>query len=247
MVRHAGRILLILMLWGCLWCPAIAAQTSLPGEEDELAFLDEAEEDDAVPDPLYYWNKAMFHVNDRLYFWVLQPVASGYRAVTPDLAREGIRNFFTNLTTPIRFLNCLLQGKSDEAGVELGRFMVNTTIGVLGFGNPADRESNLRRPPEEDFGQTLAVYGVGEGCYIVWPILGPSTLRDSIGMAGDMTVAPLTYVDPAWVSTGAKSLDTINGLSFRLGDYETLRDAALDPYPAFRDAYLQYRRKESGR
>ncbi|PID73539.1 MAG: VacJ family lipoprotein [Desulfobacterales bacterium] len=220
---------------------AISAESG----EDE-GWLDELEdeEEDLASDPLYYWNRAMYHVNDTLYFWVLKPAATGYRAVTPEPVREGIRNFFNNLGSPARFINCLLQGKTDAAGVELGRFMVNTTVGILGFWNAADTEENLKRPPREDMGQSLAVLGVGEGCFLVWPIFGPSTVRDTAGMVADGFLTPLTYVDPEYVMYGARAVDTVNDLSYRLGDYEALKNMALDPYEAFRDAYLQNRKKK---
>ena len=227
----------------CFLNPAFCADAEDP-YADILSDLEE--EDEAagkVSDPLYWWNKGMFHVNDKLYFWVLKPVASGYKTVTPEPVRNGIRNFFGNLFTPVRFVNCILQGKTERAGVELGRFMVNTVVGVGGFGNPADREPSLKRVPEEDFGQTLAVYGVGNGFYIVWPVLGPSSLRDTAGKAGDSYLSPLSYVDSG-VSVGLKAVDTVNGVSFRIGDYEALKNAAVDPYEAFRDAYIQNRAKK---
>ncbi|MEZ4525493.1 MAG: VacJ family lipoprotein [Desulfobacterales bacterium] len=216
--------------------------------EDPYAdILNDLEEDEQTPgkvsDPLYYWNKGMFHVNDKLWFWVMKPVASGYKTVTPEPVRNGIRNFFGNLFTPVRFVNCILQGKTERAGVELGRFMVNTVVGVGGFGNPADKEPALKRVPEEDFGQTLAVYGVGSGFYIVWPVMGPSSLRDTAGKAGDSWLSPLSYVDTG-AAMGLRAVDTVNGISFRIGDYEALKNAAVDPYEAFRDAYIQNREKK---
>lgn len=226
---------------------AAVDQTADEEYADIFGDLEEEEGEAAsaqAADPLYHWNKAVFHFNDRLYFWVLKPVASGYKAVTPSLLREGVRNFFRNLTTPVRFLNCLLQGKSEAAGVELGRFMVNTTVGVLGFGNPAKYQSklNIKQDPE-DFGQTLGTYGVGNGFYIVWPVLGPSTLRDTVGMVSDGFVEPLNYVEPTAASVGIRVYDNINGISFRLGDYERLKEASLEPYEAFRNAYIQNRRQ----
>ncbi|GBC62586.1 VacJ family lipoprotein [Desulfonema ishimotonii] len=231
--------------------PAVAAETTSPpaaaDRNDAYAdFLNEAEEETAVQvaDPLYYWNKAMFHVNDKLYFWVLKPVATGYKAVVPGLARTGVRNFFHNLATPVRFVNSLLQGKSEQAGVELGRFMVNTTMGVLGFGDPAQKEPDLKRPPAEDLGQTLGLYGLGNGCYLVWPVLGPSTLRDSVGMFGDQYLSPLSSVNEDTVRFGATGLKIVNALSFRLGEYETLKEAALEPYESLRNAFIQNRAKQ---
>ncbi|MFP4033296.1 MAG: VacJ family lipoprotein [Desulfococcaceae bacterium] len=246
-----GRFAAALLALACLLLvPAFGspARAAEEGVDEELEFLLEDEEDaaeeTAIADPIEPWNKAMYHFNDRLYFWLLKPVATGYKTVTPDLAREGVRNFFNNLATPIRFVGCLLQGKSERAGVELGRFMVNTTFGVLGFGNPASLEPTLQVPPEEDLGQAFGSWGIGNGFYIVWPILGPSTLRDSAGTFGQSFLSPLNYVDPEVAGIGARAFDQINDTSFRLGDYEKLKNAALDPYVAIRDGYIQRRNRQ---
>ncbi len=214
-------------------------------QSNEAAAPDEGFEEETpgyVADPIEPWNQAMFHFNDKLYFWVLKPLAKGYRTVVPRLARTGVQNFFTNLTTPIRFVGCLLQGKGNSAGAEISRFVMNTTVGVLGFGNPAQNYPQLN-PPEEDFGQTLGSYGIGNGFYIVWPFIGPSTLRDSVGKLGDYFLNPVSYLQPLEASVGARGLDTVNKTSFRIGDYESFKDAAIFPYEAFRDAYIQYRKK----
>ena len=232
-------------------CPVLSfagSEKSGSENDDEYAELMEEleDEEDAAPsiqiaDPLYYWNKAVFHVNDKLYFWVMKPVATGYKAITPTLVRSGIKNFFNNLGAPVRVINCLLQGKAEAAGTELGRFMVNTTFGVLGFGDLSAYEPALKPPPDEDLGQTLGAYGIGNGFYIVLPFLGPSTLRDSIGTVADSFLSPVSYVEPLGASAGITAFDTVNNLSFKLGDYETLKNAALEPYESLRNAYIQYR------
>jgi phospholipid-binding lipoprotein MlaA len=213
--------------------------------DDELdEFDDEFEEEKVkVSDPLEPWNRAMFHFNDKLYFWILKPIARGYRAVIPKPARVCVKNFFHNLTTPIRMVNCLLQGKVSAAGAELGRFIVNSTVGILGFGNPA-RDCPGLKPVDEDLGQTLGTYGIGNGPYIVWPILGPSTLRDSIGLTGDWFLNPVSYVEPTEVSLGIKGYEIVNDTSLRIGEYESIKKASLEPYVAIRDGYIQYRRKK---
>jgi len=227
---------------------------SVPGMEDDSDddfFEDELDEFDdefeeikvKVSDPLEFWNRAMFHFNDKLYFWILKPLARGYRAVIPKPARVCVKNFFHNLTTPIRMVNCLLQGKVGAAGGELGRFIVNSTVGVLGFGNPARHFPKLN-PREEDLGQTLGTYGIGNGPYIVWPILGPSTLRDSIGLAGDWFLNPVSYVEPTEASLEIKGYEIVNNTSLRIGEYESIKKASLEPYVAIRDGYIQYRRKK---
>jgi phospholipid-binding lipoprotein MlaA len=212
---------------------------------DEDFFEEEFEEKKLqVADPLSPWNRAMFHFNDKLYFWALKPLARGYKAVAPDFIRTGVKNFFRNITTPIRLVNCMLQAKGKGAAVEFSRFIVNTTIGVLGFGSPADKYPLLAPPDAEDLGQTLGNYGLGNGFYLVWPILGPSTLRDSIGRAGDFFLDPVSYVEPAEASMGIRGFDMVNNTSFRIGDYESLKKAAIDPYTALRDVYLQVREKK---
>ncbi|MDM8551755.1 VacJ family lipoprotein [Desulfobacterales bacterium HSG2] len=209
--------------------------------------LEDEEDEDAiqVADPLAPWNQLMFRFNDKLYFWVLKPVATGYKAVTPSMVRVGIKNFFQNLTTPIRVANCVLQGKFQTAETEIARFLINSTVGILGFGDVAKNNPRFVRPPDEDLGQTLGSYGIGNGVYIVWPILGPSTLRDTVGTFGDRFLSPVTYVDiPTEATLGITVLETVNETSFRIGDYEAIKDAAIIPYEAFRDAYLQYREKK---
>ena len=198
-----------------------------------------------ISDPLESSNRIMYGVNDVLYFWVTKPVTHVYKGVVPKPVRIGIGNFFYNLTTPARFVNCLLQGKGPAAGRELHRFVVNTTAGVLGFGDPAHDRWGLE-PTEEDLGQTLAVYGLGDGFYVVWPLLGPSTLRDSVGMVGDQFLNPVRYVEPAEASIGISAVSATNKGSFHIGEYEAFKSAAVDPYVAMRGAYIQYRKKQIG-
>lgn len=215
---------------------------------DDLSFWDESPQEKAikVADPFAPVNRVMFHFNDKLYFWVLKPAATGYKAVTPSLVRVGVRNFFHNLAAPIRMVNCILQGKPHTAEVEFARFLINTTVGGLGFADVAKNNPKFAKPPEEDLGQTLATYGIGNGFYIVWPILGPSTLRDSVGTLGDRFLNPITWSDiPVEEAVGGTVVKTVNETSFRLGDYEAIKDAAIEPYEAFRDAYLQYRKKKA--
>jgi phospholipid-binding lipoprotein MlaA len=204
-------------------------------------FNDEFEEDKGhVADPLAVWNRAMYHFNDKFYFWALKPVARGYRAVVPSPVRIGVKNFFTNLTTPIRMVNCILQWKWQAANAEFARFLINSTVGVLGFGNPAKKFPKLN-PSEEDLGQTLGAYGIGDGFYVVWPFLGPSTMRDSVGLVGDGFLNPVYYVEPMEAALGIKSYEILNETSLKIGDYESLKKAAINPYEAIRDAYIQHR------
>lgn len=213
--------------------------------DDDFALLEEelVEEKIEVPDPLEPVNRIMFGVNDVLYFWVAKPVLGVYNGVMPEPARIGIRNFFNNASTPVRLVNCLLQGKNDGANTELRRFAINTTAGILGFGDPALDQHGLE-PVKEDLGQTLAVYGLGDGFYIVWPLFGPSTVRDSVGMAGDQFLNPLRYVDPREVSIGLSITKGVNAGSFQIGMYEDFKEDAFEPYIAMRELYIQYRHKQ---
>jgi phospholipid-binding lipoprotein MlaA len=197
-----------------------------------------------VADPFSFLNRAMFNINDKLYFCVLKPLAMAYRELTPQFFRTGVKNFFNNIFMPVRFVNCILQGKGKAAEIETVRFVMNTSVGLLGLVNAADGRPGLASPDEEDMGQTFGRYGIGNGFYIVWPLIGPSTLRDSIGRAGDYFLSPLSYVDSFETSLGIKAVETINKTSFHIGEYEALKKAAIDPYIAFRDIYLQYRKKK---
>jgi phospholipid-binding lipoprotein MlaA len=211
---------------------------------DEFDELDEEFEDEgiSIADPLEPWNRAMFHFNDRLYFWVLKPASSGYKTVLPQPIRVGVKNFFENLKFPIRFVNCLLQAKFGGAGAELARFTVNSTVGLAGFLDVAKQDLGIHERGE-DLEQTLGVYGLGPGIYIHWPILGASSLTGTVGLVGDYYVDPLYYLSETEYTIAAKGYEIVNNTSLSLGDYEDLKGAAVDPYIALRDHYYQSRRK----
>lgn len=226
----------------------LARNTQINSEEDSSddEIFDDYQDSgkiQSVSDPLYYFNYAMYTFNDVLYFALLQPISSSYKALTPPMFRKGVNNFFHNLLFPVRLVNNLLQGQVKDAGTEIEIFLINTTIGVLGFGQVAQNEFGLKTC-DEDLGQTFGSYAIGNGFYLVLPVLGPSTLRDAVGLAGDYFLTPVNYVDPWELSLGIKSYDTINSLSFRLGDYEALKAAAVEPYVAIRNAYIQNREKK---
>lgn len=213
-------------------------------EDDDDLFNDDspigANAENEISDPFYYFNVAMFHVNDKLYFWLLRPVALGYKAVTPQFFRVGVANFFHNITMPIRFTNSLLQGDLESTGTELGRFTVNSTIGILGIMDPAEYYFDWQ-PNAQDMGLTLGKYGIGNGPYIVWPITGPSTLRDSIGRGTDYFLSPLTYLQPDRLSFTVQAIDKVNDTYFSLGDYEAFKQAYIDPYERMKEFYIEYR------
>jgi phospholipid-binding lipoprotein MlaA len=208
-----------------------------PAEEQEVP----EEKPVTIADPLEPFNRAMFQFNDKLYFWALKPVAQGYNKVVPEGARVSVKNFFYNLKFPIRFISCLLQADLRCMGTELGRFTVNTVWGVGGLLDPASSEQVNIPKREADLGQTLGVYGLGQGFYIVWPVLGPSSGRDSVGIVGDFFLYPVSYISPWYAWLGVRGYEEVNETSLRIGDYESLKEAAIDPYVALRDAYVQYR------
>ena len=219
----------------------LAAQSA----DDDFDLLEEELDDQKVhvSDPLKPLNRMMYHLNDRLYYWVLRPLTNAYKAMLPKPARSGIRNFFHNLTTPVRFVNCLLQGKKSAAGKELYRFAINTTEGVLGLGDPARTRRGLE-PTNEDLGQTLGKHGMGNGIYIVLPLLGPSTFRDALGLVGDQFLNPVRYVKPRKDSIAITVVRVTNDKSFQTGEYESFKETAFEPYVAIREAYIQYRAKQ---
>jgi len=203
-----------------------------------------AEKKPEIADPLEPFNRVMFHFNDKLYFWLLKPVAQGYSAVVPERVRASIRNFFSNLASPIRIVSCLLQLNFSGTATEVGRTAVNTIWGIGGLLEPSSgKELNLQKQ-DVDLGQTLGIYGLGQGFYIVWPMLGPSSARDTLGLAGDYFLYPVSYLNPWYASTGVRGYEAVNDTSLRIGDYESFKQAAIDPYLALRDAYVQYRQNK---
>lgn len=194
-------------------------------------------------DPLEPANRVSYAVHDAVDRAVLDPAARGYRAVVPGPVREGIGNALSNLRSPVVLMNDLLQGEGDRARITLGRFMVNT---VLGLGGILDLGRTWGVPGHtEDFGQTLAVWGVGEGPYLFIPLLGPSNPRDLVGTATDWVADPATYfgqgtvVDALnWTRVGLTVLDTREGL---IETVDGLRENSLDPYAVIRSGYRQRR------
>jgi phospholipid-binding lipoprotein MlaA len=191
-------------------------------------------------DPLEGFNRAMYTFNDVFDRYLLKPVAQGYRFITPDIVRTGIANFYSNLREPMTMVNNLLQGKVLEGTSDLGRVVVNTTIGIGGLFDVATHFGLEKH--EEDFGQTLGVWGVGEGPYLVLPILGPSNLRDGFGEIPDYYLYPTTYLDDQRVVWALFAGRMINRRSQLLEASDILDQAAgQDPYVFIREAYRQRR------
>ena len=211
-------------------------------------------------DPWEPLNSAIFEFNYRLDKYLLKPVAKGYNFVMPDLVQRGISNFFHNVRFVPRFFNNLFQAKVKGAGLEMGRFLINSTVGLGGFFDVARNQFGLETP-DEDAGQTLGVYGVKPGPYLVIPFLGSFTVRDGIGYIIDLGLDPINWlVFPVIEVEGVPSLvkhknrDTstfaqigtragyiINERSLNLETFEGVEEATLDLYSAVRNAYLQKR------
>ena len=201
-------------------------------------------------DPWQRLNRTTFRFNDELTTYALRPVAHGYAAIVPLRVRTGVTNFFDNLNYPVRFINCVLQGKITRSAQETGKFVVNSTAGVGGLIRVSDHISSLADVPAEDFGQTLGVWGFCSGPYIVIPVLGPSDCRDLVGFGGDYAMNPLNWhalgiihhaFIPNTVSIALSATKFVNGLPKSVESYDQLKAEAVDPYVAMRDAYLSYR------
>jgi phospholipid-binding lipoprotein MlaA len=190
-------------------------------------------------DPWQGFNRGMYKFNDTLDRAALKPVAKGYKKITPSWFRAGVGNFFANLTYPTTIVNDLLQGKAGLGFRDTGRFLLNTTLGVGGLfdvGTPIGLEAN-----DEDFGQTLAMWGVNSGPYLMLPFLGPSSLRDAPSRVFDYFLQPMTYADvPTEVEWGLRGLDLIHSRAELLSLDPTLQ-RAYDPYVFIRDAWVQQR------
>ncbi|MFT6625564.1 MAG: phospholipid-binding lipoprotein MlaA [Cycloclasticus sp.] len=190
-------------------------------------------------DPLEFVNRGVFQFNEKADEYVLEPVAKGYQYVTPNIVNRGISNFFSNLDDVVVFVNDILQLKLNQAISDGGRVLVNSTIGGLGF---ADMATDMGMPKhKEDFGQTLGVYGVGTGPYIVLPILGPSNLRDALGLYADWFVNPIQQIDDSDAMWATLALEGIDDRADVISTKKVVDQASLDPYNFRRNGYLQRR------
>ena len=195
-------------------------------------------------DPFERYNRAMFDFNTEVDEAILKPVAQGYRNHVPDPIQKGVGNFFGNLSDMVTTIHHLLQGEGTKAGQTAGRVLVNTTIGILGLADPA---SDMGLPKtKEDFGQTFGRRGAEPGAYIVLPLLGPSTARDTVGTVADFATDPFDQIftvdtSTEWTVRGTRVIDTRAGL---LGMESTLDALSFDRYLSVRDAYLARRAQQ---
>jgi len=223
------------------WVVALTAPTdpSLRGTPDLVPPDPEVEE----YDPWEPFNEKMFSFNYNLDKYVLKPTAKGYNAIVPDMFQTMIDNAFTNLRMPVRFVNKVLQWKLLDAGKEMGRFLINSTLGVGGLFDVARQEMALE-PQKADFGQTLGIWGVGPGPYLVVPLLPPLTVRDAVGVGADGAMNPLGYYIPSWpYQFGMSAVRTVNERSLNLDLFQGIEESTLDLYSSVRNAYLQRRNR----
>lgn len=229
--------------------PLAAAAAPKAKSSKTAANVDEVDEyADAAPkvlDPIEPLNRGIFWVNDKLYTFVFKPISKSYQFVFPKPVRKGIDNAFENVKYPVRLVNCTLQGKFKRAGQETGKFFVNTIGGVGGIFQPAEKIPALAQVPSEDTGQTLATWGIPHGPYIVLPLLGPSSVRETVGLAGDYAANPVNWPYLYW-NTGDWNIvppasNTLRSLPDQLDKYDAATRDTVDPYLAARSAFVQNR------
>lgn len=227
---HIARVVLGLSLIFVLGCSSQKAPTAQP-----------------VQDPLEKVNRKVFWFNDQVDTYFLAPVARGYESITPKPVEDSIRNFFSNLRFPVHFVSDLIQLKFTDAAEHTGRFLVNTTIGGLGFFDVAT-DMGLHGT-QDDIGVAFGYYGVPEGPYLVLPIIGPSNLRDAIGRIGNLALDPLYFLSRVgessdgkdWALMGAYALDVVDTRASLLEAVKTAKESSLDYYLFAQSAYHQYR------
>lgn len=225
-----------------LLLPMLAACATIPPADDPEARAAYAE----VNDPLEPLNRATFGFNRVLNKVVLKPTAKVYRAVLPEPVRDGVHNALQNLSSPVIMANDLLQGEGKRAGNTFLRFLVNSTLGIAGLFDVA--KSMGLEGHDEDFGQTLAVWGAGEGPYLVLPVFGPSSPRDGIGMGVDIVMDPFFWIvrasDESYLNYVRLGVEGIDLLARNLDELEELERSSIDFYAAMRTRYRENRRGE---
>lgn len=224
----------------------------LQAEDDFLSEEDFFEEEISatveVSDPLEPVNRFFYGFNDFVYLNVLGPIADGYQFITPDPVEKAAGNFFRNIRYPIRLVGNLLQGRLKGARIETERFIINSTVGIGGLFSPADRVEDLARIPPEEVGQAFGAWGIPEGPYLVLPILGPSNLRDTVGMVFDFaahpTSEPYSLIDDwnwEWRTAWSGS-EIIVGAPSLMEAYRQMKGNSIDPYSSLKNAHTQRRR-----
>jgi phospholipid-binding lipoprotein MlaA len=219
------------------------APAPAPAEED----WDEYGDMPTIADPIEPVNRGIFWVNHQLYNFVVRPVSKVYTTIFPKPVRRAVNNAYDNAEYPVRLTNHLLQADIKNADLETRKFLVNSVAGVGGILKVSDRIPAIADVPDNDTGRTFAKWGIGHGPYIVWPILGPRSLRDTVGFAGDIVLSPFTWVAfagaaPA-IALSVTTPNTVRNANNRLDVYDAATKEAVDPYLAVRSGYIQNRDK----
>jgi phospholipid-binding lipoprotein MlaA len=224
----------------------VQAGGSVSGSVENTDALDDYGGDEAE-DPFEKLNRITFEFNEDVYRFVVRPISKGCTTLTPKPVRKGIDNVFDNLRFPGRVVNSSLQGKMGLAGKEVQEFGMNTVLGVGGLFKASDKVPSLVDLPEEDALQTLAVWGFGQGSYAVLPIIGPSTLRDGLGLTGDTALNPISWLflaggsvaDLRWIPA---TTNTVRLMPSQLELYDQATANSVDPYLSVKSIYLQSRK-----
>lgn len=197
-----------------------------------------------LSDPLEPWNRAVMDANRLGYEYVGEPTARAYRDYTPSYLRERMDNFFHNIAEPTYTVNAVLQGEWHDASITSRRFLINTIFGIGGFFDPAGEHLE---PVERDFDQTLGDWHVPPGIYLVWPLIGPSSPRGTVGTVVDGTMDPVSYAGSVEEATAISLYRVIHRTSYRLGQFEALEKFSVDQYSAIKDYYEKQLYKKSQR
>lgn len=254
MVRRLPVFWIFLLCLGAAACGSTQKKNTSTAAVADDAGEEDGNEDLAVSDPIEPYNRKIHAFNDFFFRYGLTPLARGWRFITPQFLRIGIDNFFIWAYTPGRLVNNLLQAKLSGAGRELAFFTINGTVGGLGFYDAARDIFTLERT-NEDTDQTLGKWGIGEGPYIVWPFIGPRTVRGTFGFTGDLYLQPQTVIVPVYIQpetlwvqaaiiAGTYTVRAVNNTALDVDEYENFVKDAVDPYVFIRDIYLQNTRKK---
>jgi phospholipid-binding lipoprotein MlaA len=217
-----------------------ATANGAPGQTEEE--LESADAEVVVRDPWQGFNRRMHGFNNAADKFVLRPLAVGYKKITPEPVQAGVSRFFGNLSMPVTAVNQALQGRPGDAGRSLGRFAVNTTVGIVGVFDPASH-MGLPKGGDEDFGQTLATWGWRDSRYLVLPLLGPRTVRDALGIVGDTPLSPIGQVHDSGVASGLQLMEIVD-VRTQMLPIDKFRRDAFDDYSFVRDAWAQRRNQQ---
>jgi phospholipid-binding lipoprotein MlaA len=213
-------------------------------EEDD-DFFEEDEEEVKISDPLKWFNRPIFKLNDKLYSWILRPTGKAYKKVVPKFVRGRFRDFFTNLKSPLRIVGNGLQGDVRQSIRETGSFIINSTIGLGGLFDPAGRQLKIVKK-NEDFGQVFGKWGIKSGPYLQLPFMGPSNLRDTFASVIDGLFSPINYFFPhnSEGVIGLRALSIVDSTSRMIDRLDQVKRDSIDPYSFSRDAWMQLRERQ---